>query len=457
MTIIYGLLGLGFIVFIHELGHFIAAKIFGVTVESFSVGMGPILLHKTIKGTDYRLSLIPLGGYCGMKGQKDFQIALDEKLDSIKGDKDSFYGIHPVKRAVIAFAGPFFNFLFAVFAFMIISMVGYSYYTSQNKVILANEIYPEMESVASEAGLQTGDKIIAINNKETPYFTDIYEAISVSANQEIDLTIERNKEIFDVKITPSLNKETGAGVLGIISWTDPLIDLIEENSPAQNAGLQVGDLILKINDSSIKNTVDYNKAIEDLDKFSMTVLRNGQEFFIPEVEPRIIKADKDENSQKATVGIGFHAEKIKTKTYSFFPAIINGFVEAGKTTALTFKSLGLLFQGIDLTKAVSGPLRITVMLGDTAKTGFSAGFATGIVTVFNFLAIISISLFIMNLLPIPILDGGLILFALIEAITKKQISPRIQYYVQFIGIAFILVLFVFAMFGDISYIINLFK
>ena len=456
MSIIYGLLGLGFIVFIHELGHFIAAKIFGVTVESFSVGMGPILLHKTIKETDYRLSLIPLGGYCGMKGQKDFQVALDEKLDSIKGDKDSFYGIHPFKRAIIAFAGPFFNFLFAVFAFFIISMVGYSYYTSQNKIILANEIYPEMQSVASDSGLQTGDKIIAIDNKETPYFTDIYEAISVSANQKIDLTIERNQEIFDIQVTPSLNKETGAGVLGIISWTDPLIDFIEENSPAQKAGIQIGDLILKINDDSIKNTVEYNNAIEDLDKFSMTVLRDGQEIFIPEVEPKIIQNEKNESTQKS-VGIGFHAEKIKSKTYSFFPAIINGFVEAGKTTALTFKSLGLLFQGIDLTKAVSGPLRITVMLGDTAKSGFSAGFSTGVVTVFNFLALISISLFIMNLLPIPILDGGLILFALIEAITKKQISPRIQYYIQFVGIAFILVLFTFAMFGDISYIINLFK
>lgn len=457
LSIIYGLLGLGFIVFIHELGHFIAAKIFGVTVESFSIGMGPILLHKTIKGTDYRLSLIPLGGYCGMKGQQDFQVALDEKLESIKGDKDSFYGIHPVKRAVIAFAGPFFNFMFAIFAFMIISMVGYSYYTSQNKIILANEIYPEMESVAAKAGLQTGDKIIAIDNKETPYFTDIYEAISVSANQEIDLKIERNQEIFDIKITPSLNKETGAGVLGIISWTDPLIELVDENSPAQKAGIQVGDLILKINDKSINNTADYNNAIKNLDKFSMTVLRDGQEIFIPEVEPKILQDKKDKTLKKATLGIGFYAEKIHTKTYSFFPAIVNGFKEAVKTTGLTFKSLGLLFQGVDLTKAVSGPLRITVMLGDTAKTGFSVGFSTGIVTVFNFLAIISISLFIMNLLPIPILDGGLILFALIEAITRKQISPRIQYYVQFVGVAFILVLFVFAMFGDISYIINLFK
>lgn len=450
MTIIYGLIGLGFIVFIHELGHFITAKICGVTVESFSIGMGPILLHKTIKGTDYRLSLIPLGGYCGMKGQKDFQVALDEKLESITGDKDSFYGIHPIKRAFIAFSGPFFNFIFAAIAFMIISMIGYSYYTSENKIILANEVYPEMESIAEKAGLQTGDKILSVNDKETPYFTDIYEAISISANKKTDLQVQRDSEIFNIEVTPSLNKETGAGVLGIVSWTNPLIDSVEKNSIAEKVGLKEQDLILQINDDIIKNTADYNNAIQKYDNFSMKVLRDNNEIIIENIELNPQKEDK------TTLGITFYTEKVKSKTYSFFSAIINGFVEAGKTTALTFKSLGLLFQGVDLTKAVSGPLRITVMLGDTAKAGFSAGFSTGIVTVFNFLAIISISLFIMNLLPIPILDGGLILFALIEAITKKQISPKIQYYVQFIGVGLILVLFVFAMFGDISYIINLF-
>lgn len=450
MTIIYGLIGLGFIVFIHELGHFITAKICGVTVESFSIGMGPILLHKTIKGTDYRLSLIPLGGYCGMKGQKDFQVALDEKLESITGDKDSFYGIHPLKRVIIAFSGPFFNFIFAAIAFMIISMIGYSYYTSENKIILANEVYPEMESIAEKAGLQTGDKILSVNDKETPYFTDIYEAISISANKKTDLQVQRDSEIFNIEVTPSLNKETGAGVLGIVSWTNPLIDSVEKNSIAEKVGLKEQDFILQINDDIIKNTADYNNAIQKYDNFSMKVLRDNNEIIIENIELNPQKEDK------TTLGITFYTEKVKSKTYSFFPAIINGFVEAGKTTALTFKSLGLLFQGVDLTKAVSGPLRITVMLGDTAKAGFSAGFSTGIVTVFNFLAIISISLFIMNLLPIPILDGGLILFALIEAITKKQISPKIQYYVQFIGVGLILVLFVFAMFGDISYIINLF-
>ena len=452
MTIIYGLLGLSVIIFIHELGHFIVAKLCGVTVESFSIGMGPILLHKTIKGTDYRLSLIPLGGYCGMKGQKDFQIALDEKLESIQGEKDSFYGIHPLKRALIAFAGPFFNFLFASFAFMIISMIGYSYYTSPNKIILANEIYPEMESVASLAGLKTGDEIISIDESETPYFQDIYEKVSVAAKNNITLKVKRGSEIFDINVVPTLNKETGAGVLGIVSWTDPLIDFVEKNSPAYNAGLQSGDLILEINGTPIKNTAEYNKIISNLTNFSMKILRGEEEILIENIIPQ-----KNSKENQTTIGIGFFAEKVHSKTYSFFPAIINGFVEAGKSTALTFKSLALLFQGIDLTKAVSGPLRITVMLGDTAKAGFSAGFSVGIVTVLNFLAIISISLFIMNLLPIPILDGGLILFALIEAITKKQISPRIQYYVQFIGVTFILILFIFAMFGDISYIINLFK
>jgi RIP metalloprotease RseP len=210
-------------------------------------------------------------------------------------------------------------------------------------------------------------------------------------------------------------------------------------------------------------SIEEFKNIRQNGKIAVTLKENDELYTVKktsgeeEILIENIIPQKNSKENQTTIGIGFFAEKVHSKTYSFFPAIINGFVEAGKSTALTFKSLALLFQGIDLTKAVSGPLRITVMLGDTAKAGFSAGFSVGIVTVLNFLAIISISLFIMNLLPIPILDGGLILFALIEAITKKQISPRIQYYIQFIGVTFILILFIFAMFGDISYIINLFK
>ena len=116
MSIIIGIIGLSFLVFFHELGHFIASRLCGVKVISFSIGMGPVLLHKTIKGTDYRLSLIPLGGYCGMKGEKDFIKALEENKKSIEGEPDSFYGVHPLKRMLISLAGPFNNLIFAVLA-----------------------------------------------------------------------------------------------------------------------------------------------------------------------------------------------------------------------------------------------------------------------------------------------------------------------------------------------------
>jgi len=122
---------------------------------------------------------------------------------------------------------------------------------------------------------------------------------------------------------------------------------------------------------------------------------------------------------------------------------------------VTIKSIGLLFKGVDAKQAVSGPIRITVMLGDTVKTGFAQGASVGIVTALNFLALISVSLFLMNLLPIPILDGGLILFAFIELLIRKQVSPRVLYFIQFAGLAIILCIFIFALIGDVSYLLTL--
>ena len=173
MNIIWGILCLGFIVFVHELGHFIAARLCGVKVESFSIGMGPVLLHKTIKETDYRISLLPFGGYCGMKGEQAFQKAIEEKLSYIPKEENSFYGVHPLKRAFIAFMGPGMNVLFSVLAFTIIAMTGYTYYSADNRIILANEVSITEKSVAYEAGIKTGDRIVSINDKDIKLFSDI--------------------------------------------------------------------------------------------------------------------------------------------------------------------------------------------------------------------------------------------------------------------------------------------
>ncbi len=464
MTIIYGLLGLSVIIFIHELGHFFVARFFGVHVESFSIGMGPVLLHKTVKGTDYRLSLVPFGGYCGMKGEKDFQTAMENKLDRIPAEKDSFYGVHPLKRIAIAFAGPFANVILAVAALSVVAMIGYDYYTSPNKVILASEFYPDSPSSAAEAGLQTGDRITAINGKRIEYFSDIVETVSLSARKTLHIEADRNGKAMTFTLVPELDKSTGAGKIGVLSWLDPVIESAAENSPAFNAGLQNGDRIIEADGKTVRNTVDLYEILKNLHEADISVERGGRVFhahlsLAPQGGQSAQKPAERKNSgnENLVSGISWQAIKVHTKTYPFFPALIQGAKETLKMVSVTAQSIALLFKGIDLKQAVSGPIGITVLLGETAKEGFSAGFSVGVVTVCNFLAVISISLFLMNLLPVPVLDGGLILVAFIELVRRKSIKPKTLYAIQIAGVCFIVLIFLLGMFADINRIIQRFQ
>ncbi len=446
MTILWGILCLGIIVFIHEAGHFIAARYCGVTVESFSIGMGPVIWHKKIGMTDYRLSLLPLGGYCGMKGEKAFQQAIDEKLSYIPAEADSFYGVHPLKRICIAFAGPFANLFFAFLSFTIIAMVGYTYYSADNRVIMADEIYPDISSPAHIAGMQTGDRILKIGSEDIQTFSDITQTIATHPNETLPITFSRNGEIQTVSVPIEMDHETGSGKLGVVSWIEPVVDSIKAGSAAEQAGLQKGDLITTINGIKIENTADIQKAAAEQLSFPIIVNRNGQivELFYTGTE-----------SQTAIIdGLYFSLPQVESPTYSFFPALFHGICDTAEMLVLTVKGIMLLFQGVDVSKAVSGPVRITVMLGDTVKSSFSAGFSEGLSSILNFLALISISLFIMNLLPIPILDGGLILVAFLQILLRRQIHPKIVYYIQFAGAAVILIIFVFALFNDIQYLIH---
>ena len=442
LTILYGILGLGLIVLIHETGHLIAARICGVKVEAFSVGMGPVLLHKTIKNTDYRLSLIPLGGYCEMKGEKAFSEALESNAKEITGEPDSLYGVHPLKRAFIAFMGPFFNVIFAFLAFIIISAIGYNYYSTPSKIILANEVYPDFSSPAAEAGLKTGDLIYQIDDEPIINFADISSYVSLHPDEELVFKVLRGDRKLSFVVKTELDTETGAGKIGVLNWVNPLVAEIIPESSAEKIGLTTGATITKVDGNPVFSTTD------------ISLLITGK-------KSALIEWEKDSNTfsgildlNTEDVGIRFASDRYHTPTYGFFGSIKQGFLETIETIGLTFKSIGLLFKGVDFTSAVSGPIRITQMIGETAVSGFSASFSTGIVTVLNFLALISISLFIMNLLPIPILDGGLILFALIETVFRRKIHPKVLYYVQFIGLAFIAVLFCIALFSDFRYLFN---
>ena len=369
MKWLYGILCLFFLILFHEFGHFLAAKLFGVKVESFSIGFGPILLHRTVKGTDYRLSLIPLGGYCGMKGENEFKKAIDEGLKEVNGEPDSLFGIHPFKRAAIGFAGPFFNLIFAIFCFSLINGIGYKYYTYSNKIILADELYENSSTAARRGGLLTGDEIIKINNKEISDFSQIIEEVSVRPDEYMMIYVLRDGVELAFYVHSDMDKETGTGKIGVAADTS---NMIEQSTPE----------------------------------------------------------------------------------YNFFEAIGHGFLDTFEYIGLTFKSIAILFKGVNLKNAVGGPARITEILGSTAQEGFSEGFKTGFISLSNLMAVISISLFIMNLLPIPVLDGGLILIALIETISRKKVPPKVQYRIQFIGFAFIGILFIIGLIGDINYFIS---
>ncbi|MBP5437417.1 MAG: site-2 protease family protein [Treponema sp.] len=368
MTIVYGILGLGFLVFFHELGHFLAARLFGVKVEAFSIGMGPVLLHRGYKGTDYRISLIPLGGYCAMKGENDWRTALEENKSVIEGEKDSFYGIHPLKRLLIAFAGPFFNFVFVFIAFFVIALIGYKYYDAGTTVKMADEVYENISSPAHEAGMRSGDTIIALDGNKVEYYAEIFEYIALNADKDIAITFLRDGNTMELTVHSVLDKDTGAGKIGI--------------APTE-----------------------------------------------------------------------FNKER-KYGPYPFFAAAGQGVYKTFNELYVTVKSIGVLFSGVKITKVVAGPVRMTTMIGGAVKAGFKEGLGFGVVSTLEFLALISISLFITNLLPIPILDGGLILFAFIECVFRRKMHPKVLYYIQFIGIAFIALLLVIAIASDFRYFIG---
>ena len=444
MTIVLGILCLGLIVFVHELGHFIAARLCGVEVESFSIGMGPVLLHKTIGKTDYRLSLLPFGGYCGMKGEQAFREALEQNLPEIPREPGGFYGVHPLKRAIIAFSGPAMNLIFAVVSFSIIAMTGYTFYAADNRVVLADEVYPEMDSAAKHAGIMTGDRILSIAGQPVTDFSQIAQIAGARPDEELDFVVQRDGQELTIRLTPAMDPSTGQGKVGVMSWIEPLVHTVTLGAAGYRAGFQEGDLIVAVNGVPVENTVDIQRIVPaGASTVDFQVMRGDASQ--PITLSTAIPANGD-------LGLLFSVTAREAPRYSFFPAIWQGIKETGELVALTFKSIGLLFKGVDVTQAVSGPVRITIMLGDTVQSGFDAGFRSGLASTLNFLALISISLFIMNLLPIPILDGGLILFALIQILIRRPVHPKVMYYTQFIGIGFIIILFGIALFSDARYV-----
>ena len=452
IKILIGLLVLSVMVFIHEAGHFVVAKLCGVVVESFSIGWGPVILKKKIGETEYRLSLIPIGGYCGMKGENAFRTAIEENLKHIPKEEGGLYNASPFRRILIAFAGPFANYASAVLCFAIISGMGSISYAPPNTIAPVHFYEKDAKTPAKDAGLQLGDKVTEIDGKKIETFADIMQTVAVSADVPLTLKIEREGKIIEVKITPNMNKNTGAGIIGVYPFIPLKIAHISQGGVAETAKLQVGDLITKIDGKDVSNTIELQKALKevfdtDMSELDMSFIRNGK---VEEARLHIVRI----GDTSIDLGLSFASVKKVVEGKGVLGSLKAGFVQTHEMMKLTVRSFSILFKGVNLRNAVSGPLRITHMIGDVAQEGFKVNATEGWRSLLYFVSIISISLFIMNLLPIPVLDGGLILLSLIEMIARREIPAKITYRVQFIGFVFIAVLFVLALVADVSFLIS---
>jgi len=441
IKILLGLLGLSLVVIVHEAGHFIAARLSGIHVEAFSIGWGKVLFARKWKGTEYRLSLFPLGGYCKMQGEQAMIQAWETHAREIESQEGDLFAAPFWKRIIVSLSGPVLNLVFAALIFFTIGFIGYRIYYYPSQIVLASEYTERSDYPADRAGLQSGDRILSVNGKDVRRFDQLQEAIALNPEEDLTMDIDRGGRNLRLSVTPEMNRESGAGYLGIYPWIEPVIRQISDDSPFLLFGAEPGDRIVEVNGRPVSHAVELSLIMEKEPVSTLTVERSGSS----------VKLAPGIEELTSLEGVQFVYLETRSPRWSLKTAFTEGYGETTKTLFSSVKGLALLFRGIDLQSAVSGPLRITYMTGDLAFSGFSDGIGEGFLTFFRFIALINIALFIMNLLPIPVLDGGQILLFLTEGILRRKLSPQTIYRYQLIGTIMVFALILFATMNDILF------
>lgn len=456
-----GAVGLGLMVFIHELGHFVAARLAGVHVEVFSLGWGPRLAGFTRRGTTYQVSWFLIGGYCKMRGEivpGSGAPGAAPAQGAGGHPTGSFFAASPWRRIFISAFGPLFNLLFAALVFTVIWWAGFRIWSPDNRIIVASDYTVDRLAEplpAAQAGLRTGDRVTAIDGKPVQHYQDIRQAAVVSPGKTLVFTVERQGDgsaTLSIPITPVLDRQSGAGRIGIYAWFDPLVAAVAEASPAAVAGLRPGDRILSLAGREVSNSLDLDAALlsERPARLEVAFLRDGREM----VETLVADYARVPPGTTAgfaalALGVEYAQNEYPSPRLGLPGAAVRGLAQTGETVALVVKSIGLLFRGISVRNAVAGPLQITRTIGRATTEGFTVGVGAGLNGFFGMLSLLSVSLFLMNLLPIPAMDGGQIVLFLVEAARRRPVDTKLYVRLQLIGFSILIILFVFITVNDI--------
>lgn len=436
-------IAIALLVTFHEWGHFLVARFFKIDVLRFSIGFGkPLFRWHGRKGTEYVVAAVPLGGYVKMLDEREAPVPVERLAYAFNNQSVA-------KRLAVVTAGPLFNFIFAFLAYWLMFVNGI-----QQAIPLVDQVTPN--SIAAKANVAVGDEIIGINGDTVTSWRQVIEKLIVhgQTDSELNLTVldqQQKSQTRQLVLTDwSLDTDQSNPIhaLGITPYRPkikPVVDFVADNEPAAMAGIQPGDEVISINNQRMH---DWQSFVEIVRKspqetLRVNILRNGK----PQSLKLTPRPKQDGDELIGFVGIkpkvsAWPEDKLRNTQLSVIDSLLPASVKTWEMTKLTGVLLYKLVTGFVSPSTISGPIGIAQGAGASASGGLSH--------YLNFLALVSISLAILNLLPIPILDGGHIFYYLIESIRGKPISEKTQEIGFKLGLLFIVSLMVFAFYNDIT-------
>ncbi len=422
MNVIIIILVFQFLILIHELGHFLAAKRFGVAVEEFSLGIPPRIISKKVKDTLYSLSLFPIGGYIKMKG-------FAENEDT--REKNNYAAKTISQRFTIIFAGPFFNLVLSFILLWLVFFVGI-------KRPLIVSIAPTIgklstESVAFQKGIKKGDTIVEVNKKAVKTWNEVNQSLGiVSEKHPVSFVVERAGNYLDFQFENQTN-------LDLIPFLPPLVGSVQKNSPAFIAGLKSGDRILSIDGNIVEEWADISSFLQISKGSTISILLENQG------SKREVQISPIQNKESGRWLLGISLPTYRA-SFSFWGSAKESALEITNNVKTTFWFLGKLITGKSSSDAVGGPVMIISVMQKSIELGF--------LTLVYITALISLQLAIFNLLPIPALDGGYLFLLAIEKIRGKPIPLKYRIKFQLLGFLFLITLIIFVTTNDILRLLN---
>jgi regulator of sigma E protease len=418
---------LGIMVLVHEWGHFIVAKIFGVRVEIFSIGFGPRLWGRKSGDTDYRISGLPLGGYVKMAG--------DNPLEERKGDPDEFLSKPRWQRALIAVAGPAMNIILSIVLIAGIYMHGSKEPAYLDQPMVLAGVLPE--STAQKAGLAAGDHVVKINGASNPTWDRaLLELMSTLPGHSLTLVVDRGGQEVSVTVPASQSMEDIFGYPG----NRLLIGSVTPGMPAERSGIQTGDEVLKVNGKPLASGTEFPSLVEKSQGGALDLeIRRGDRTIHLEVHPQQVGVKNGVTQWQ--IGVGLQVGEMVDRRLPFGAAIAESI---GMNTLMARQVAFVvveLFRGNISLKQLEGPLGIARESGRAARQGASE--------LLKLMAMIGVNLAILNLLPIPPLDGGHILLLFIEGSIRRDLSIRVKERFVTVSMVFLLLVFAIVMYNDV--------